>query len=84
MTSRYLQNKTWRKKHPIIWRKNKQRYYKQFETGAYNKYQKYTIQEDNIITDKNYSDRIIAKKIKRSVKAIQIRRVRLKQKEKKL
>jgi hypothetical protein len=55
----------------------KQRYYKQFEAGAYNNRQRYTIRENNMITNKKYLDRVIAVKIGRSVKAIQVQRGRL-------
>jgi hypothetical protein len=74
----YTHNKAWRKRNPAIWQAGKQRYYKQFETGAYNSRQRYTTQEDDMIAGKIYPDRVIAGKIKRTVKAIQIRRGRLK------
>lgn len=74
----YAHNKAWRKRNPAIWQACKQRYYKQFEAGAHNSHQRYTIWEDNLIINKKYLDRVIAKKILRSVKAIQIRRLRLK------
>ena len=73
----YKNNKTWRKKHSDTWQKGKQRYYKQFEEGASNSHQRYTIREEDMIINKKYPDRIIASKIKRSVKAIQVRRGRL-------
>lgn len=71
-------NKIWRKRNPAKWQASKTRYYKQFEAGAYNNRQRYTTQEDDIIINKKYIDRVIAGKIKRTVKAIQIRRMRLK------
>lgn len=73
----YKNNKAWRKRHPAIWQAGKQRYYKQFEKRAHNSHQKYTIRENNMIVDKKYSDRIIAAKIRRTVKAIQVQRARL-------
>lgn len=73
----YKNNKACRKRNNSTWQKGKKRYYKQFEKNAHNSHQRYTIKEDDMITDKKYSDRVIAKKIGRSVKAIQIRRVRL-------
>ncbi len=76
----YQTNKRWRKKHPSTWQATKQRYYKQFEAKAHNKHQRYTTKEDNIIVKKRYLDRIIANKLGRSVKAIQIRRTRLRRK----
>ena len=76
--SSYKSNKLWRKNHNETWQAGKARYYKQFEDGAYNSRQRYTTQEDDMIINKKYIDRVIAKKIKRTVKAIQIRRTRLK------
>lgn len=76
--SSYKSNKLWRKNHNDTWQAGKQRYYKQFEAGAYNRCQRYTTREDDMILNKKYPDRVIAKKILRSVKALQIRRVRLK------
>lgn len=73
----YKNNKTWRKRNNTIWQRGKQRYYKQFEEGAYNNRQIYTIREINMIINKKYSDRVIAAKIGRTVKAIQVQRVRL-------
>jgi len=73
----YKNNKVWRKRHNAIWQKGKQRYYKQFEKDAYNSRQRYTIDEINMIMNKKYSDRIIAEKIGRTIKAIQVLRVRL-------
>ena len=74
----YAHNKAWRKRNPAIWQAGKQRYYKQFEASAHNGHQRYTIWEDDMILNKVYPDRVIAKKILRSVKAIQIRRLKLK------
>lgn len=73
----YKKNKAWRKKNNATWQKQKARYYKQFKTGAHNNRQRYTTKENNMITDKKYLDRVIAAKIGRTVKAIQIQRGRL-------
>lgn len=73
----YKYNKTWRKKNNAIWQRGKKRYYKQFEKGAHNKNQTYTIEEINMIMNKEYLDREISKKIGRSVKALQVKRARL-------
>ena len=73
----YKNNKTWRKRNNATWQKGKQRYYKQFEAGACNNRQRYTTREDDMIINKKYLDRIIAAKIGRSVKAIQVQRGRL-------
>jgi hypothetical protein len=74
----YKSNKQWRKNHNGTWQKQKARYYKQFESGAHNSHQRYTTREDTMISNKTYPDRVIAVKIKRTVKAIQTRRLRLK------
>lgn len=73
----YKNNKTWRKRNNTTWQKQKTRYYKQFEAGAYNNQQRYTVKENNMIINKKYPDRVIAAKIGRTVKAIQIQRGRL-------
>lgn len=73
----YKHNKIWRKRRNSIWQKGKQRYYKQFEAKAHNRYQRYTIREINMIMGKKYPDREIAAKIGRTVKAIQVKRVKL-------
>lgn len=74
----YQNNKRWRKKNPTTYQTGKKRYYKQFEADAHNSHQRYTSKEDDMIMNKKYPDRVIAEKIGRSVKGIQIRRVRLK------
>lgn len=74
----YKNNKAWRKRHNETWQKGKRRYYQQFEEEAHNSRQIYTIKEANMIINKKYSDRIIAAKIRRTVKGIQIQRGRLK------
>ena len=74
------QNKAWRKRRSAVWQKQKARYYKQFEAGAHNGYQRYTTREDTMIINKEYPDRVITGKILRTVKAIRVRRSRLKRK----
>ena len=73
----YKNNKIWRKRHSETWQNQKKRYHKQFIAGAFNGQQRYTIREDDMILNKKYLDRVIAKKIGRTVRAIQIRRTRL-------
>lgn len=79
MSNLYAQNKLWRKRNAATWQAGKQRYYRQFEAAAYNRYQSWTVEELELIMDKKYSDRDIAAKIGRSVKAIQVKRTRLKE-----
>ena len=76
--SSYANNKAWRKRNPKCRQEGKQRYYKQFEDGAFNKKKRWLKFEMDMIIDKEYSDRIIAGKIGRSVKAIQMKRLRVK------
>ena len=73
----YKNNKAWRKRNNATWQKEKRKYYKQFEVGASNSHQRYTIREEDMIINKKYPDRVIARKIGRSIKAIQVRRARL-------
>lgn len=81
MSDLYAQNKLWRKRHPSVWQAGKQRYYRQFEAAAYNRYQSWTVEELELIMGKKYSDREIAAKIGRSVRAIQVKRTRLRKDE---
>jgi len=74
----YKHNKQWRKKHPEAWKAVKKKYYDQFIPNAYNQYLQWEDKELNFILDRKFSDRIISKKIGRSVKAIQVKRSRLK------
>lgn len=75
----YKSNKEWRKAYPLKWQLMKQRYYKQFETNACNKNQKWTAAEINLVLKKIVSDRCLARWLGRSVKAIQCLRVRMKE-----
>ena len=79
MSPKYEVTKKWRKKHPSAWRESKSRYYKKSEVKAHNGWQRWTIHDINLITNKNgKTDTEIATSIGRSVKAIQVMRVRLK------
>lgn len=73
----YKHNKAWRKRNPDIWQKGKQRYYQQFEAGAYNGKQRWPISDGNLVLQKNTSDRDLARILGRTVKAIQMYRVKL-------
>jgi len=73
----YEANKKWRKKYPYKWRAMKQRYYEQFAAGAYNRYSEWTLREIELVLNKVFPDRVIAEKIGRTVKAIQMKRTRL-------
>ena len=75
----YKSTKKWRKKHPHQWQATKRRYYNQFEAAANNKHQRWTVNDVALVIQKKESDRTIAKLIGRSVKAIQIKRLRMKE-----
>ena len=79
----YECNKRWRKKHPAKWLKMKKRYYKQFVDKAYNKGQRWTTEEINLIMCGKLLDRTAANIIGRSVAAIQAERGRIKADESK-
>ena len=79
ITTNYETNKKWRKKHPSAWKKSQARYYKKSESTAHNSCQRWTIHSIKLIMHKEgKTDSEIAILIGRSVKAIQIMRVRLK------
>lgn len=74
----YKSTKAWRKKNPSKWQTGKKRYYKQFEKNALNKHKRWTAKDIQLIIDHKILDREIAVLTKRSVKAIQTKRNRLK------
>lgn len=74
----YEYNKKWRKENPHKWKMMKLKYYNQFNKGAHNKYQRWTIRDINLVMKKKDLDRNMAKQIGRSVRAIQSMRMRLK------
>lgn len=71
----YRHNKTWRKRHPKTWRESKQRYYDQFRPGARNRGERWTTAATKlIIARRRPHDRVLAKLLGRSVRAIQMKR----------
>ena len=78
--TKYERNKRWRKNKPKVWRAIQKRYYKRSELTAFNKKQIWTINDCILVMQHIYSDNQLATLIGRSVKAIQIQRVRLKNK----
>ena len=68
----------WRKSHKAAWNKQKQRYYARGATDTRNYKKQWTKEEDNVILAREMPDRILAKKLGRSVQAIQVRRSKLK------
>ena len=78
ITTRYETNKKWRKKNPSAWQKSKARYYKKSESIAHNSRQRWTIHSIKLIMHKKgKTDSEIAVLIGRSVRAIQVMRVRV-------
>jgi len=57
----YEINKRWRKKHNDIWQIQKKRYYDKSIKIAFNKYQKWTIEQINIILEHKSTDSNIAR-----------------------
>ncbi len=76
--TRYEINKKWRKNHPEIWGKGKQRYYNQFNNNNAQRREKWTAGDINLIIEKETSDRNLSKLLGRSVLAIQVKRSSLK------
>ena len=74
----YEYNKTWRKKHPDEWQQDKKRYYDQFKKNAVNDHEKFTDDEINLIMAHSMPDRVLAAKIGRTVRAIQVMRSKVK------
>lgn len=78
--TRYERNKRWRKNKPEVWRAVKQRYYKRSELTATNARQSWTIGDCTLVMLHNRTDSQLAILIGRSVRAIQMQRIRLKRK----
>lgn len=74
----YEANKIYRKKYPGKWREEKNRYYKQFSGSKvnHNHRQRWTNLELNLL-NANIIDRELHQLIGRSVKAIQVKRARV-------
>lgn len=78
MKGDYPYNKKWRKSNPSVWRRQKQRYYDQHGQGRHNG-QDWSDKEKQLVMSPNSpGDVILAKRLGRSVRAIQIKRCRLK------
>lgn len=76
----YERNKKWRKNKPGVWNAMKNRYFKRSELTAFNKKQLWTIEDCVRVMSHDCTDNQLAVQIGRSVKAIQVQRVRLKKK----
>lgn len=78
MKTPYEYQKKYRKSHPEVRRRNRKKNYEQSLEGARNSKELWTQHEDAAVLAHEITDRELAKKIGRSVQAIQIRRARLK------
>jgi|LGOV01.1.fsa_nt_gb hypothetical protein len=76
--TRYEINKRWRERNPEVWRTGLKRYRNKSRLTAYNSKQNWTIEDCIMVTFKTHPDGILAKKIGRSICAIQSMRLRLK------
>ena len=81
----YESNKIYRKKYPERRNIERQRYYDQFSGRDinFNHWQPWTVSELNLL-DANITDRKLHKIIGRSVKAIQVKRARIKKEDRRL
>ena len=70
------QKRTYRKNHPEETKKEKEKYYNKNKKNDTNKRRPYTIEEIDMILNKDFSDTELAKILKRSMIAIQIVRSR--------
>lgn len=81
MTKRYLHNKKWRNKNRQTFNRGKARNYAKGATNQKNAKTVWTASENKCITDpRRPIDRKLAKKLGRTVQAIQIQRSRLRRK----
>lgn len=78
--TQYERNKRWRKNKPEIWNASKHRYYRKSRLTAFNARQQWTLKDCILVIKHHYPDCQTALAIGRSVKAIQVQRVRLKNK----
>ncbi len=75
----YAANKKWRLRYPDRRNSQKKRYYKKTAVGAKNSRIKWTTKEiDSIIASNKPRDTVLAKKLGRSVEAIQVKRSKIK------
>ena len=73
----YQSNKRWRQKNPHLWQQQKSRNYDRGAQDDRSSGLSYTPQQDRLILNFKGTDRQLAKKMGRTVRAIQIRRSRL-------
>lgn len=79
MTKAYEYNKRWREKYPAKRARGRSRYKSQFVDGAFRSDGEWTDFEIKAILERKQSDRALASRFGRSVRAIQNKRHMLKQ-----
>lgn len=77
----YQLNKKWRWVHPLKWRASKQRYYNRGLKSASRGREGYVREEEMIILQRSFCDRVIAKMLGRSIRAIGIKRSRIRKEQ---
>ncbi len=77
MASSYEANKRWRAAKPAQWQAQKKRNY-DLTRGSHNRRRTWSSEEDRQILESAKSDVSLSKEMKRSVKAIHVRRAKLK------
>ncbi len=73
----YVNNKRWRRRHPVAWAEQKKRYYDQFCIKCRREGLPWSKAEWNLILGRDFSDREASILIGRSVRAIQVKRSKL-------
>lgn len=81
MKGGYPTNKRWREKCPQEWYKSKNRNYEKGREYKREVRAKWTRRECKIILESTLTDREIAKKLRRTVRSIQVKRSRLKKEQ---
>lgn len=75
----YDSNKKWRQNNREAFNESKNRYYAQFSKNAVNNNDRWTKEDDLLISSPNHlPDRVLSKRLGRSVRSIQMRRTKIK------
>jgi hypothetical protein len=80
----YEYNKTWRHRHPSIRNRGKTSYYRRLAKNRINKGKRWSKKHKRLVIAHEYTDRLLAQMLGRSVQAIQILRTKLKKVSKSL
>ena len=74
----YKLNKGWRKRNKIAWNYWKYKYYKKHSRGATRGYRRWSLEEEDLVLKHSILDVLLARRLKRTLKAIHVRRAYLK------